>query len=147
MLMSTAREGSTSWRYTLENPGEGWEQPAFDASSWSTGEGGFGHEGTPRAVIGTPWTSTNIWLRRTVVWPEAPGPGLRLVVHHDEDALVYFNGVPAVSLGGYTVGYRVFPVAPEARAALRAGPNLVAVQCSNQRGGQFIDLGLVSVSE
>jgi hypothetical protein len=95
------------------------------------------------AVVGTAWESADIWIRRSF---ELPGPvpaDLRLAVHHDEDAEVFLNGVPAARLGGYVTDYLLEDIAPEALAALQAGRNTLAVHCRQTGGGQFIDVGLV----
>jgi len=133
------------WRWTTDEPPAGWTSPGFDDSSWRLAPGGFGTEETPGARIGTTWTTGEIWLRRTFVLEKEPPATLGLLVHHDEDAEVYLNGVLATLLTGYTTDYVDEPIRPEALAALRPGENLLAVHCRQTSGGQFIDVGLVVV--
>lgn len=139
----SALDGSP-WRMRLETPPDGWITPGFDDSSWPSGKGGFGTDGTPGAVVGTRWDSSDVWLRRTFALDAAPSGEVELRIHHDEDAEVYLNGVLAAKLGGYTVSYVTVAIAPEARATLKAGENVMAVHCHQTRGGQFIDAGLRS---
>lgn len=140
-------EARATWRYTMTAPavtGAAWSTPGFDDSSWKSGEAGFGSEGTPGANIKTPWTTSEIWLRRTFDLKAVP-ENLSLSIHHDEDAEVYINGVLAAKLPGYTSSYRTTPIAPAALAALHAGTNTLAVHCTQTRGGQYIDCGLVEI--
>jgi hypothetical protein len=144
-VLPTAEEGKADWRFVLEKPAAGWFMPDFDDASWRQGPSGFGTKGTPGAAIGTEWTTRDIWLRRTVPLPDLRGAEAQLRVHHDEDAEIYLNGVPAATLSGYTTGYEAVPIAPAAAAALRPGPLTIAVHCRQTSGGQYIDVGLVQV--
>lgn len=65
------------------------------------------------------------------------------MVFHDNDVEIYINGVLAAKVSGHTNNYEEMDLTPEAEAALRAGPNLIAVHCRQDKGGQFIDVGLV----
>jgi hypothetical protein len=68
--------------------------------------------------------------------------------YHDEDVEIYVNGVLAASDGDYTTTYVNLDPTPEGRAALKPGaPAVWAVHCHQTTGGQFIDVGLVAVTE
>jgi len=145
ILSPSAPEGGAVWRYTTAKPADGWSEVRFDDAEWSEGRSGFGTRGTPGAVIGTVWDGAGIWLRRTF---EHSGPmpeAVYLHVHHDEDCIVFLNGVKVFEGAGFLTAYRRVKLAPEAAAALREGRNLLAVTCRQTGGGQFIDVGLSAV--
>jgi hypothetical protein len=146
-IVPTSREKAQTWRYTFAKPGEGWYKPGFDDSGWKEGSGGFGTKGTPGAVVRTEWKTDDVWLRRTVTLPEAPLGELALLLHHDEDAEVYVNGVLAAKVNGYVSDYEEVPLSDEARAALKPGKNVIAVHCHQTTGGQYVDVGLVSIKK
>jgi hypothetical protein len=107
------------------------------------GNGRLRHQGTPGAFIGTPWSTADIWIRRKVELADAHAT--HLSIHHDEEAEVYVNGVLAAKLEGYTTSYVYEPLSTDARAALHAGTNVLAIHCHQTAGGQYIDAGLVEV--
>lgn len=133
------------WRYTTTQPDDGWTTPGFDDSTWKEGKSGFGTRGTPGAIIGTEWNTADIWLRRTIDIPAAQLANIQLWLHHDEDAEVYFNGVPVFRTTGWTTSYDAFSLSAQGKSALKAGRNVVAIHCHQTGGGQYIDLGLVTV--
>jgi hypothetical protein len=90
--------------------------------------------------------SPDICLRRAFFLDGQPSKPLKLIIHHDEDAQVYLNGVFAAKLTGYAVGYLVIDITPEAQAAVRQGQNLISIHCHQSTGGQFIDAGIVEVN-
>lgn len=142
VLSPTAEKETVMWRYTLEKPPEGWEQPDFDDSGWKEAPGGFGTKGTPGAVVRTEWNSPQIWLRRSFpleanVWTE---PCLR--AHFDEDATVWLNGQQAARLRGWTTQYEERDM--NSRAKLHKGRNVLAVHCQQTYGGQYIDVGVLA---
>jgi hypothetical protein len=144
-VVPTGLDAGIPWRFTLQPPADGWQQPGFDDSAWTAGEAGFGTKETPGAIVRTTWGGPQIWLRRTFSLTELPDAPLRLLAHHDEDAEVYVNGVLAAKLPGYSRNYERFELSPAARAALRVGDNTFAVHCRQTAGGQYIDVGLVTV--
>ena len=142
-VVPDARTATVRWRWTTEDPGPGWERPDFDDRGWNEGPAGFGRPDTPGAVVGTVWETGEIWIRRDFELSESVPDGLRIAVHHDEDAELYLNGVPAARLNGYVTDYLLETIASQARTALRPGRNTLAVHCRQTGGGQFIDVGLV----
>jgi hypothetical protein len=140
-LVPTSQKSAQLWRYTMEQPGAGWEKPGFDDSSWKEGKGGFGSPGTPGAVIGTEWRTSNIWIRRTFRADTAANDLLGLKLHHDEDTEIYLNGRQVAALSGY-VGDYLTTLDNALSKALVAGDNLLAIHCRNSVGGQFIDAGI-----
>jgi len=147
VVLPTSQAEGFSWRYTFQNPGEGWFRPDFDDSSWQEGPAGFGMPKTPGAVVRTQWNTKDIWLRRSFQLAGVGGGQLWLSVHHDEDVEIYINGVLAASATGFTTSYEELPLTPQGRAALRPGRNVMAVHCKQTVGGQYIDVGIIRLAE
>ena len=139
MVVPTSEKTPQAWRYTLSDPGAGWEAEGFDDSRWSTGHGGFGQKTTPAPHVGTEWTSSTIWMRREFELASVPSD-LMLRLWHDEDAEVFINGKHAAS---FTQWVDAYVNVPFERSLLRVGRNTIAVRCKQTSGGQFIDVGLV----
>ena len=144
VIVPAADRQAAKWRYTTTKPADDWAAEKFDASGWLEGMSGFGANGTPGAIIGTAWNTSQIWLRREVELAADQLPK-ELWLHHDEDTEVYINGVLALKTSGFVSNYDVFPLTAKARAALRPGKNLIAVHCRQTGGGQYVDVGLVAV--
>ncbi len=142
-LVPTSRHEGLLWRYTTENPGEGWEQPDYHARRWQEGPGVLGKRGTPGAAVRTVWETPRIWARREFTLESLPEGTYYLNILHDEDAEVYINGVFAARVEGYITAYEIVSISDAARAALRTGTNVFAVHCIQTEGGQAIDVGLV----
>ena len=148
-LVPTARDHETSWRYTTERPSEG----GWRASS-TIAIGSKDLVVSARRVRLAPRSARSGMARRsgcagTSMFPQA-GIGsdpstLRLIVHHDEDAEVYLNGVLAARAGGFTADYQPLRIRPEALKVLKPGRNSLAVHCRQTSGGQYIDVGLSRV--
>jgi hypothetical protein len=141
-VLPTSEKAAQPWRYTIEKPADPWFKPDFDDAAWKTGPGGFGTENTPGAVVRTEWKTADIWIRREFNIEAAPASPL-LIMHHDEDAEVYINGVLAAKAAGYISAYEEFDLSADAKAALKPGKNVIAVHCHQTGGGQYIDVGIV----
>jgi beta-galactosidase/beta-glucuronidase len=143
VVLPTSEKQPQQWHYTLAQPRNGWEKTEYDISKWEKTNGGFGTAGTPGAIIGTKWDTSDIWLKRSFVLDELPKGELFLRLHHDEDVEVYINGVFAARLRGYLKDYEEVPITRESQRALKTGTNTIAVHCHQKTGGQYIDVGLV----
>ena len=146
VIVPTSQAKGIPWRYTVEKPAEGWLKPEFDDSAWKEGPGGFGTKMTPGGVVGTEWSSADIWIRRQFELPEVDPDELTLWVHHDEDVEIYINGVLAAKATEFTVDYEEMVITPEGRRALKPGKNVMAIHCKQTKGGQYIDAGIVQVT-
>jgi hypothetical protein len=144
VVPTSVKEG-LAWRYTIQAPAGDWLQPEFDASAWKEGPGGFGTQGTPGAVVRTEWNTPDIWLRREFVMPDGKWSDLQFLMHHDEDAEVYVDGILATQVSGYGTDYEPLAMKPKASKLLKPGKHLLAVHCKQTGGGQYIDVGVVDV--
>jgi hypothetical protein len=145
-LVPAADTQPARWRYVTEKPAAGWESSGFDDSKWKDGESGFGTKGTPGAVVNTVWNTRDIWLRREITMPPKPWGDIELWMKYDEDAEVSINGVLAAQTSGYIDDYSNIALTEAGRAALKPGKNQIAVHCRQVTGGQYIDVGVVSIS-
>lgn len=135
------------WSYTTTRPAaDDWMSTGFDDSAWQVGRAGFGTPNTPGATVRTEWDSSDIWLRRTIHFDDARLlHDLYLLVHHDEDAEIYLDGVLIKTLAGFTVDYSLVALTGDAKKLLRPGEHVLAVHCRQTDGGQYVDLGFVAV--
>ncbi len=145
-IVPTSEKSGQSWKYTTTAPSVDWTGTSFDDSAWQTGNGGFGTAGTPGAVIGTTWNTSDIWIRRSFSASNVTAADLAnlvLRIHHDEDAEVYVNGVRAASPTGYVTGYIDASMAAAAQNAIVPnGTNVLTAHCHNTVGGQYLDVGI-----
>jgi hypothetical protein len=146
-LVPTSEEDAQQWRYATAKPVDDWTEPKFDDTPWKSGPGGFGGKGTPGARLGTPWQSSDIWLRRTFALKEPPRGDLFLRIHHDDEAEVYVNGQRVATQPGHRRAYGLAPLEPGAAKHLHTGENTLAVHCHQNGGGQYIDVGIVELTE
>ena len=147
VLPPTAKSGG-AWSYTTQEPTGDWFAADYNAAGWQTGRGGLGTEGPPGAIIGTRWSTPEIWARHEFTLTQeqlANRDQLQLLLYHDEDAEVYINGVLAVRASGFTSAYTPYEMTKAAQAALKPGRNVFAAHVRQTGGGQYIDMGLATV--
>lgn len=145
-IMDTSQFAEQKWNYTTSTPAINWINTGFNDSSWKSGPGGFGTNGTPNAVIGTTWNSSDIWLRKYF----NPGSlkatqreNLVFRVHHDDEIEIYINGVLAYNATGYSTSYYYVNFNQEGKSAIMANSdNVIAVHCHQEWGGQYVDAGI-----
>ena len=143
VFVADARTGAADWRYRTEPAAAGWHRPGFDDSGWKLGRGGFGTAGTPGALVGSQWHSERLQVRTRFALTELPD-SLVLSLHHDEDVVVWLNGVQVHAARGYRTDYTQIQLDATALSALVVGSNLLAAECRQSGGGQYLDLGLRS---
>lgn len=138
-----------SWRYTTEDPGDGWNRTEFKDGSWAKGKSGFGVKGTPGERTGTHWNTSDIWLRTEVSLPKDFGAGGAWIdFHHDEDIELYVNGKLLLSRKGHVTDYERLALTSGQITLFEPGKrNVVAVHCHQTGGGQYVDVGLSSLGK
>ena len=144
-ILTNAVFGKPVWKYTFEKPSPLWNLAPFDDSRWKEGPGGFGTAFTRGSRVHTEWNSSDIWLRRSFVLGNTDLHDARFHLHHDKSVEIYLNGVEALVTKSYLVNYALFDIAPAALATLHPGTNCIAVHCDQTAGGQFIDVGIVTL--
>lgn len=130
--------------YTVKQPEEGWEQPNFKVPAyWKKAEGAFGTtENEPTAK--TQWSEEFIWVRRTVDLKEdLTQKGVYLEYSHDDDVIIYINGIKVVDTGNACKKRVRIPLTHEVTSTLKKGKNLIAAYCRNRGGNALLDFGLL----
>lgn len=132
--------------YTQTRPAEGWMKAGYDASGWAKGETGFSSrevKGSTTRRLGTLWNSSALWLRKTFTVSKPVG-NLALRVAHDGDTRIYLNGKLIYEKQGRD--YCMVNLDKKARAALKEGENLLAVE-TNQGRSCFFDTSLFNMKD
>ncbi|MBE6303888.1 MAG: T9SS type A sorting domain-containing protein [Bacteroidales bacterium] len=150
-IIATALEGGEKWKMTTTKPADDWYKAAFDDSSWKERKSGFGTSGTPNAVIGTTWNTSDIWIRKTFRldgMTRQMADSLVMLMTHDEDCEIYINDKLMASYTGHDNNYSFVEFTKEVKDALvYDADNTIAVHCHQTYGGQFIDVGIYLLSQ
>ncbi|MBI1317757.1 MAG: beta-galactosidase [Candidatus Hydrogenedens sp.] len=132
------------WRYTTDEPADGWQGEGFDDGAWKTGAAPFGLIGGDYGrSIETKWRCDDLWLRQEFECSDAEFLSAVLVIFHDDDTDLYLNGKPLWSRDKWCVRYESFDVTEAVRAALTPGTNTLAAHVHQDAGGQFFDMALL----
>ncbi len=140
-ILRTGENGGEMWRYTTEQPADGWTSVTFDASGWSEGRSAFGNT----YYIGTEWLTRDIWIRKdfTLNISDEERDRLQIYMYHDDACQIYINGVEAFSSADWYGEYQIAEISAEAKAALNThGKNVITAHCHQDGGDQNIDIGL-----
>ena len=151
-VLPTAEIEPQNWKYQTSSSvatNTNWTKQNYNDSSWKDGLSGFGASNPPGSVVNTTWNTSVIRLRYhldlTGFTPEQMA-ALSARIHHDEDVTVYFNGVVAFQEGNYLTAYKNIVINQEAMDALTPdSSNIIAIECTNKGGGQYIDFGLTGI--
>lgn len=146
-LIPTSEQGKWAGKYTTTKPNDNWAKKTFNDSEWKEGAGAFGtteNENTAK----TNWTSEFIWVRRTVFLDkEQINKKVFLEYSHDDDVIIYINGIEVVNSGNTCKKNALQPLSKEVLATLKKGENIIAAYCHNRVGNALLDFGLVVEKE
>ena len=146
-MLNTRDDTAGDWSYTTTEPAGGWMRTDFDASQWSKGPAGFGRADTRWGHVGIRMDDQRSLAAADVRSADGPSGAPAPQDHHDDGAEVYVNGELAATLPGATGGYMFVPMSEASARAFHSGPNTLAVHVHQERGGQYIDVGIVDVVE
>jgi hypothetical protein len=137
------------WKYTTDRPVSDWYAAGYDDSGWQEGPGIIGNGKPPHdSKMRTPWTSSDVWVRRQFTMPAGNFHNLQFLVYHDEDVQIYINGVLAATATEFNNEYETMDIGAAAKALLKPGAQItLAAHCHQTEGGQGVDIGLVDVTQ
>ncbi|MEQ1934327.1 MAG: glycoside hydrolase family 2 TIM barrel-domain containing protein, partial [Fimbriimonadaceae bacterium] len=145
VLVASARDNGTNWRYTETDPGASWTGASFQDQSWKSGPGGFGSKGGFEKDVRTTWKTPDIWLRQRFEYDGSKYSEAWMPIHFDNATEVYLNGqvIWKSEPKTWNDGYAATDVTEAVKKALKTGDNVIAVHTHQDDGGQFIDLALL----
>lgn len=143
-ICGTSEQCDWEGKYTTAEPVSDWEKAGFNDAAWKTAPGAFGtKENEPTAK--TQWGSEYIWVRRTVnITDDLSKKNLYLEYSHDDDVIIYVNGIKVVETGNSAKKYVYAKLPEEAVASLKKGENIIAAYCRNRVGNGLLDFGLLA---
>ncbi len=129
---------------TEADPGEGWRAADYDDSDWSQAMAPFGNEGQAT----TAWTSDDIWLRKRFDLAALTFEEPYLKISHDDDVQAYLNGELLYECEECWTSpdeFRYYRIPQAALDKLSEENNVLAVHVKNNRGGQWLNAGVVDL--
>ena len=99
-ILPTAKSQAATWRYTTEKPENGWFLSGFQCVRMEGRQVRFWHRRHPGRRYWHDVGEHRYLAAPGVFLAEKPKGEVRLMIHHDEDAEVFINGVLAVTLTG-----------------------------------------------
>jgi len=128
--------------YTVREPSADWAGLSFDDSGWTSGTAPFGTK-DKEPNVNTDWQQPKIWIRRAVDLKEdLVGKSVYLEFTHDDDAIIYVNGIEVVNTGNATGKASRVKLSAEVVKTLKKGKNIIAGYCYNRVANGFFDFGL-----
>ena len=169
IVMPDSEKEPQAWKYTMDNPGEGWFAVDFNDANWNVGMGVFGYDNPssqlgmsyarrndPNAMPRTEWHTADLWLRKTIelsTLPENP----HLWIRHDDSAEIYINGNLVINQGHRTAHYEhyfLLKLNNEQKMFLKKGVNTIAIHAKNNLdkgihfagANQSVDLAIINLT-
>lgn len=141
-VVPTAITGGWEGTYVTEEPSGNWMNPDYDDSKWNKAEGAFGT--IPNEQLArTEWNTPQIWTRRSFDLPEGmTDKPLYLNYSHDDDVIIYVNGIKAVDTGNACKKDVVLALNDSIISSLKPEGNVIAAWCLDRGGIAFLDYGI-----
>lgn len=144
MIIPAADEQKATWQYTQEKPADNWYTLDYKPADWKKGQAVFG-KGKDKTAT-TPWTTSDIWLRREITLKEAiEEPVLKIM--HDDNYEVYVNGQLLFAEAGSSREYKYIRIEADKAGLFQQGKNLIAVYCHDKGGQKYIDVGIGKIAK
>ncbi|WP_029906837.1 glutaminase domain-containing protein [Prevotella sp. 10(H)] len=142
-IAPTSEQGGWTGKYTTTKPSTNWMNKEFNDSSWKEDKAAFGTKEN-EVTAKTQWSTEYIWVRRTVNLEEdLSGKEVFLEYSHDDDAIIYINGIEVVNTGNACHKNVLLRLSDEVLSTLKKGENIIAGYCYNRGGNALLDFGLV----
>ena len=142
-LVKTSEQGDWTGKYTTQKPADGWQNIGFNDAAWKEGQGAFGTMENEH-VAKTQWGEEFIWVRRTAdIQEDLTGKNIYLEYSHDDDVIIYINGIKVVDTGNACKKHVQVKLSEEVVASLKQGENLIAAYCHNRGANGLLDFGLL----
>lgn len=142
-LVKTSEQGKWTGKYTIQQPADGWQNPEFNDAAWKEGEGAFGTKENEHTAK-TQWGEEFIWVRRVAdIQEDLTGKNVYLEYSHDDDVIIYINGIKVVDTGNACKKHQLEKLSDEVIASLKQGDNLIAAYCHNRGANGLLDFGLL----
>ena len=149
VLAGSVHDGDVAkeWRYVTSAPAEGWQASGFEDAAWEKGLAPFGLIGGSYGdSMRTKWRTDAIWLRQEFNAPEEAFGQAALVIFHDDATQLWLNGELLWTRDGWTTEYQAFDISEAAHKLLKPGRNVLAAQVTQDKGGQFFDMALLTAT-
>lgn len=142
-VVKTSEQGDWTGKYTTLKPAAGWEKAGFNETGWKEGPAAFGTQEN-ETTAKTQWGEEFIWVRRHALLDEdLQGENIYLEYSHDDDVVIYVNGIKVVDTGNACKKHQLVKLPDEVVATLKKGENLIAAYCHNRAGNGLLDFGLL----
>lgn len=141
-IAKTSEYGDWTGKYTTDKPVDTWMKNDFDDSKWKEGTAAFGTREN-EVTAKTQWGSEYIWTRRVVdIEDDLKGKNVYLEYSHDDDAIIYVNGIEVVNTGNAAKKNVLIKLPENVVNSLVKGTNVIAGYCYNRVGNGLLDYGL-----
>lgn len=140
-VLATAQNKPYTAQYTYDKPADGWEKADFADKAWKKGAAPFGDSSGDNPVKPASLYDKEIWYRREFSLTAIP-EDVKLLISHDDAVEVFLNGELVYEDDAFILDYKQLDLRGGTHA-LKEGKNVLAVHCRNDRGGAFVDVGLV----